>query len=101
VRDSLDGAGGAEVDQRKAAVGTAQDVRWFDVAVDDAALVQVAQDVQELPRNEARFGFVDADAAGEGLAVDQLLGEIEAQERAVAFAEGIDQSRDLRVRDGA
>jgi len=29
VRDSLDGAGGAEVDQREAAVGATQDVRRF------------------------------------------------------------------------
>src|SRR2546427_1828144 len=82
-------------------VGAAQDVRGLDVAVHDAALVQVAEDVQELPRDDARFRFVDADAAGEGFALDELLGEIEAEGRALAFAEGVDQAGDLRVRDGA
>src|SRR5881275_2087422 len=74
---ALHSASGAEVDQRERAVGTAEDVRRLDVAVHDAALVQVAQDGQELPRDDARFGLVDADSAGEGSAVDQLLREIE------------------------
>src|SRR5438128_11474466 len=75
--------------------------RGYADTENDAALVQVAEDVQELPRDDARFRFVDADAAGEGFALDELLGEIEAEGRALAFAEGVDQAGDLRVRDGA
>ena len=96
---ALHGASGAEVDQRECAVVTAEDVRRLDVAVHDAALVQVAQDGQELARDDARFGLVDADSAGEGFAVDQLLREIEAQGWTIAFAKGVDQARDLWVRD--
>jgi len=40
--------------------------------VDDAALVQVAQDVRSWPRNDARFGFVVPMRLEKGLAVDQL-----------------------------
>src|SRR2546427_7457411 len=61
-------------------VGAAEDVRGLDVAVHDAALEQVAEDVQELPRDEARFRFVDADAAGRS---EEHTSELQSQSNLV------------------
>ena len=93
----------AEVHQDERSVGTTQHVGGLDVAVHDPVLVQVAEDLQQLPRDGPCLRLVDragAQAIGERFPLDELLGQVEPQGWTLAFAERLDEPRDLGMGDG-
>src|SRR5215472_3242744 len=101
---SLQSTSGSEIHQRERPVAPAQDVRRLDVAVHDAAVMQVAEDLEHLTCDGSSLHFVDdmgLHAFGEGFPIQQLLRDIQPQRRTFALPKGFDQPRDLWMRDGA
>src|SRR5262249_58736022 len=89
---SDDAPGAPEVHQDEAAVGTQQDVVWFDIAVNQRrrSIVQVRQDLQHPPGDGEQLGLRQRSAFNarrERLALDELGGQIQAEAHAAALRE--------------
>jgi len=90
----------AEIHQRERSVGAQNEVGGLHVAVEHAALVQVGEHVQCLPREcfyVLGLQGPTAQPRRERLALDQLLREIEPQVDSGSLAERADEARDRRV----
>src|SRR5215813_12190387 len=101
---SFQSTSGSEVHQRERPLAPAQDVRRLHVAVHDAAVMQVAEDLEHLTCDGSSLHFVDdmgLHAFGERFPIHQLLRDIQPQRRTFALPKGFDQPRDLWMRDGA
>src|SRR5262245_6014792 len=90
-------SGEAEVDQDDAPVLAEHDVAGLHVAVDDAVLAEVAQDLRGGQRDAQGFRLLEAHLPIEELEHRRALDELEAREELVAAARHAEAAHEARV----